>query len=68
MDPIYNKVREMDEEEQQKILGMHSITTGAKVVKTAETAKPSFVLDDDEEITPIDMSDDNIELMDWNLI
>jgi hypothetical protein len=25
-------------------------------------------LDDDEEITPIDMSDDNIELMDWNLI
>jgi len=68
MDPIYNKVREMDEEGQQKILGMHSITTGAKVVKTTETAKPSFALDDDEEITPIDMSDDNIELMDWNLI
>jgi replicative DNA helicase len=68
MDSVYNKVREMDEEEQQNIMGMHSITTGAKVVKTVETTKPSFVLeDDDEEISPIDMTDDNIEMMDWNL-
>lgn len=68
MDSIYNKVREMDEEEQQKLMGMHSITSGAKVVKTVDAVKPSFALEEDEEeISPIDITDDNIEMMDWNL-
>ena len=78
MDPEYNKVREMDKEEQEQIMGLHQMSNGATTVTkpaASDTAlekvpmkKRNDVQQDDEEIFVVpDNDDDEIEITDWVL-
>ncbi len=78
MDPEYNKVREMDKEEQEQIMGLHQMSNGATTVTkpaASDTAlekvpmkKRNDVQEDDEEIFVVpDNDDDEIEITDWVL-
>jgi hypothetical protein len=82
LNSIFNKVEEIDEEEQQQIMGLHGVATGNKIVK--ETSDKTPIKDktnafnseemfnnkeiDEEEIVKIDMSnDEELDVSDWML-
>jgi hypothetical protein len=82
LNSIFNKVEEIDEEEQQQIMGLHGVATGNKIVK--ETSDKTPIKDktnafnseemfdnkeiDEEEIAKIDMSnDEELDVSDWML-
>jgi hypothetical protein len=82
MDSEFNKVRELDEVEQQQIMAMHALSSGATPVttssvtaetKTAKTPlsshKPKIQAEDEDELilTKDDFEDEEIDLAPWML-
>lgn len=79
LDPEYNKIKELSEEEQQTILSLHQISTGATVTTTSEiksnktpmnTKKSSEneIDDDEEEEIVTSFEEEEIDLADWVLV
>lgn len=77
MDPEYNKVREMDKEEQEQIMGMHQMSNGATSISKPPAVendlekipmKRNNIQEEEEEtfIVPED-DDDEIQITDWVL-
>ena len=78
MDPEYNKVREMDKEEQEQIMGLHQMSNGATTISKPATTdtqlekipmkKHTETHEDDEEMFIVpDEDDDEIQITDWVL-
>jgi len=83
LNSIFNKVEEIDEEEQQQILGLHGVATGNKTVKETSDKTPVIkekpnaynsegMFDnkhtEEDEFVKIDMSDDEeLDVSDWML-
>lgn len=82
LNSIFNKVEEIDEEEQQQIMGLHGVATGNKIVKETGDKTPikdktnAFNSEEmfdnneitEEEIVNIDMSnDEELDVSDWML-
>lgn len=78
MDPEYNKVREMDKEEQDQIMGLHQMNNGATTVSkpaATDTATEKVPMkkrneskEENEEIFVVpDNDEDEIEITDWVL-
>ena len=77
MDPEYNKVREMDKEEQEQIMGLHQMSNGATTISkpaTTETQlekipmKKHTETNEEEEMFIVpDEDDDEIQITDWVL-
>ncbi len=72
MDSDYNKVRELSLAEQEKIMSMHAMNTGAKITSTSDI-KPSIdnsveASEEDETYEPINFEDnEEINLSGWFL-
>jgi hypothetical protein len=81
MEPEYNKVRELAEEEQLQILAMHAMSNGLPVSSTKDSTPPKknampsvpvgelpTSIEEDEEIPQIDTSIDmELDLSSWSL-
>jgi hypothetical protein len=77
MDPEYNKVREMDKEEQEQIMGLHQMSNGATTISkpaTTETQlekipmkKQAETHEEEEMFIVPDEDDDEIQITDWVL-
>ena len=77
MDPEYNKVREMDKEEQEQIMGLHQMSNGATTISkpaTTETQlekipmkKHTETPEEEEMFIVPDEDDDEIQITDWVL-
>ena len=81
MEPEYNKVRELAEEEQLQILAMHAMSNGLPVSSTKDSTPPKrnampsvpveelpTSIEEDEEIPQIDTSVDmELDLSSWSL-
>jgi replicative DNA helicase len=81
MEPEFNKVRELSEEEQMQILAMHAMSNGLPVTTTKDNTPPKknampsvpveelpTSIEEDEEIPTIDTSIDmELDLSSWSL-